>query len=133
MQLSAIAFSEAVGNNENDLREAMRDIITRYGRAPEMGGYSADFLVDWAMQYWTLITHHFRNEVKIYKEELVEKLNFIGVCAKCNKLVRNVPYGIEKHYEEEHGLDVRNWDVDKRHHFELISDFKGQIREAING
>ena len=73
LNLSKIAFVNAVGGNERDLREGMRDIITRYGREESMGGYSAEFLVNWCMQYWTFITHHFRKEVEIWKKEHTNK------------------------------------------------------------
>lgn len=70
-------FIKAVGGDESKIKESIRDIITRYERVENMGGYSAEFLeflVDWMMEYWTFITHHFRKEVEQWKKDQEIKL-----------------------------------------------------------
>lgn len=67
---------------ENEIKEAMRDIIGRYGRPTNMGGYSLNFLTDQMYMFIYCMFHKFREEYQeLIKEEtkrdaLVEKGEF---------------------------------------------------------
>lgn len=56
--------------NEEELKEALRDILTRYKLPASRGGYSADFLVDQLYSYFYCMWCKFRNQYNKEKEKL---------------------------------------------------------------
>lgn len=62
-----------VGHDKQPFKDTMYNLITRYGRPTDKGGYSAEFLAREAEIYWMCITKLFRDEFQELKKSLEAK------------------------------------------------------------
>lgn len=56
---------------QTPFKDTMYDLITRYGRPENRGGYPAEFLAKEAEIYWLCLTKLFRDEVNEFKSKSV--------------------------------------------------------------
>ncbi len=73
MKLQKEFLKHIKARDEKELRDGIRDIITRYGRPTSQGGYSADFLTDQMYIYFYVMFGEFRKEYQELKKELEEQ------------------------------------------------------------
>ena len=81
-------------DSEEDLKNGIRDIISRYGRTTNMGGYSLDFLTGQMYIYLYTIFVEYRNEFQKIKQEISQsqkkedtkdEIKFLEIILKSNK------------------------------------------------
>ncbi len=61
------------GQTEKEVNESLRDIVTRYGRKTNMGGYSADEIVGFLYIYFYEIHNKFNNYFREGINELIDE------------------------------------------------------------